>query len=192
MQQTAREAGSTIPASQTRQALDMDALVNGFKPLLQGVDPDQANRLSASLVEVLNGRTQDIGELITEVGSLGQTIAQRDATIGSVVTDLNTVLGTIAERDTQFGALVDDMQVLVTGLAADRTTITDGLQGIEAGTRRIGDLVGRAKVDLSADIEALRGLAENLNRNTTTVNLLLTKLRRPTGCSDAPPATAAS
>ncbi len=94
-----RSADSVIPVSQTKPALDMDALVNGFKPpLLTGVNPEQTNKLSAALVSVLNGRTADISDLITQMGELGETIADRDATIGSVVTDLNTVLVTVADR----------------------------------------------------------------------------------------------
>jgi phospholipid/cholesterol/gamma-HCH transport system substrate-binding protein len=152
----ARPADSVIPLSKTRPALDMDALVNGFKPLLVGVDPDQTNRLSAALVSVLNGRTDDIGELVTQIGRLGRTVADRDATIGAMVTDLNTVLGTVDDRRAAFGSVIVQMQRLVSGLAEDRTTLV--------------------RPDLTADITHLRGLAANLNRNTSTINMLLAKL----------------
>ncbi|WP_461665755.1 MCE family protein [Gordonia sputi] len=172
----ARPVGSTIPVTQTRPALDMDALVNGFKPLLEGVDPDQTNRLSTAIVSVLNGRTDDIGDLVSQVGELGQTIADRDATVGSVVTDLNTVLDTVAIRSERFGNLIDQLQRLISGLSDDRRTITDGLAGIDAASGQLDDLLSRTRPDLTADIEHLRGLAANLNRNTSTVNLLLSRL----------------
>ncbi|AUH67637.1 MULTISPECIES: MCE family protein [Gordonia] len=171
-----RPEGSVIPVAHTRPALDMDALVNGFKPLLTGVDPDQTNRLSAALVSVLNGRTDDIGEVITQLGQLGKTIADRDATIGSVVTDLNTVLGTVDERKAAFSSMIGQMQRLVSGLAADRTTIMDGLTHIDSATSQLDSLLSQVRPDLTADIAHLRGLAANLNKNTTTINMLLNKL----------------
>lgn len=172
----ARQVDSVIPLTQTRPALDMDALVNGFKPLLTGVNPDQTNRLSTALVSVLNGRTDDIGELITQVGELGKTIADRDATIGSVVTDLNTVLGTVSDRRAAFGNMIGQLQRLMSGLADDRMTIVDGLENIDAATTQLDGLVSEVRPDLTADISHLRGLAKNLNDNTSTINMLLTKL----------------
>ncbi|WP_026918176.1 MCE family protein [Gordonia shandongensis] len=171
-----RPSGSTIPIGQTRPALDMDALVNGFKPLLAGVNPDQTNKLSAALVSVLNGRTADVGELITQVGELGRTIADRDATIGSMVGDLNTVLGTVADRRTAFAGVLRELQRLVSGLADDRTLIADGLTNISSATAELDELLTEVRPDLTADVDHLRGLAKNLNDNTSTINMLLAKL----------------
>ncbi|MGO3325546.1 MCE family protein [Gordonia sp. (in: high G+C Gram-positive bacteria)] len=169
-------ADATIPVRDTSPALDMDALVNGFKPLLQGVDPDQANKLTASVIGVLNGRTEDVGTLVTQVGELSRTIADRDATIGSTVTDLNEVLATVADRDKQFGTLIDQLQHLVSGLSEDRRTITRGLGHIASASDELSDLLAESRPNLTADIDHLRGLAASLNRNTSTVNLLLSKL----------------
>ena len=38
--------GETIPLSQTEPALDLDALIGGFRPLFRALDPDQVNALS--------------------------------------------------------------------------------------------------------------------------------------------------
>ncbi|NMO05270.1 MCE family protein [Gordonia sp. TBRC 11910] len=172
----ARTPGTMLPLSQTKPALDMDALVNGFKPLLQGVDPDQANKLTASLISVLNGRTQDLGVLVSQVGELGQAIADRDAAVGSTVTDLNVVLDTVATRSVAFGQLITQLQSLFTGLADDRVLVRDGLTHIEAASAQLSDLLQRTRPDLTADIAHLRGLAANLNNDTSTLNLVLSKL----------------
>jgi phospholipid/cholesterol/gamma-HCH transport system substrate-binding protein len=50
-------AGGTIAIAQTAPAVDLDALLNGFKPLFAGLDPSQINQLSGQLVEVLQGQT---------------------------------------------------------------------------------------------------------------------------------------
>ena len=38
--------GETIPLARTSPALDLDALIGGFRPLFQALDPDQVNALS--------------------------------------------------------------------------------------------------------------------------------------------------
>ena len=49
------QPGDTIPLSRTAPALDLDALLGGFRPLFRALDPDQVNALSGQLIEALQG-----------------------------------------------------------------------------------------------------------------------------------------
>jgi len=42
------QPGSTIPLARTSPALDVDALIGGFRPLFRALDPDQVNALSGA------------------------------------------------------------------------------------------------------------------------------------------------
>src|ERR1700678_4836775 len=42
--------GATIPLSRTEPALDLDALIGGFRPLFRALDPDQVNGLTGALI----------------------------------------------------------------------------------------------------------------------------------------------
>src|SRR4029450_11236444 len=42
--------GDTIPMARTSPALDLDALIGGFRPLFRALDPDQVNALSGQLI----------------------------------------------------------------------------------------------------------------------------------------------
>ena len=42
--------GDTIPLARTAPALDLDALIGGFRPLFRALDPDQVNALSGQLI----------------------------------------------------------------------------------------------------------------------------------------------
>ena len=48
--------GQTIPLARTAPALDLDALIGGFRPLFRALDPDQVNALSSQLIEAFQGR----------------------------------------------------------------------------------------------------------------------------------------
>src|ERR1700722_2902156 len=47
--------GGTIPLSRTEPALDLDALIGGFRPLFRALDPDQVNKLTGQLIAAFQG-----------------------------------------------------------------------------------------------------------------------------------------
>ncbi|WP_327097647.1 MCE family protein [Nocardia vinacea] len=171
-----RSEDNPIPVTQTTPALDIDSLVNGFKPLLQGLDPDQTNKLSASLIAVLNGQEQNIATLVEQIGELGNTLADRDQVIGDTIDSLAAALGVIQQRGTQFDQLVVDLQQIVSGLDADRTTLTTGLERIDAGTAELARTLQDNRPAIAAEITELQRLAGNLNTDSDTLSLLLAKL----------------
>ncbi|HEV7830057.1 MAG TPA: MCE family protein, partial [Pseudonocardiaceae bacterium] len=49
-------AGDTIPLARTEPALDLDALIGGFRPLFNALSPDQVNALTGQLIEAFQGQ----------------------------------------------------------------------------------------------------------------------------------------
>src|SRR5699024_2270853 len=49
------EPGTVISLEQTRPALDLTELFNGFKPLFRALSPEEVNTLSYEIVQVLQG-----------------------------------------------------------------------------------------------------------------------------------------
>ncbi|QZS52618.1 MCE family protein [Rhodococcus opacus] len=165
-----------IPLEQTTSALDLDQVVNGFRPLLQGLDPDQTNQLSASLIQVLNGQEASISTLISQIDTFTNALADRDQAIGQVITNFNTVLGTVNNRQDQFATLVDQLQQLVAGLNGDRDLITRSLGQIDDVTATLGEVLTENRPTIAQDVAALGDLAGQLNAKTDTLNLILSKL----------------
>src|SRR5699024_6832874 len=90
------EPGGTLPLSQTSPALDLDALLGGFRPLFRALDPAQVNDLSASIIQVFQGEAGTVQDLLASTSSLTRALADRDQLIGDVITNLNSVLTTVA------------------------------------------------------------------------------------------------
>src|ERR1700744_4989483 len=53
--------GDTIPLSRTEPALDLDALIGGFRPLFRALDPEQVNKLTGQLIAAFQGQGATIG-----------------------------------------------------------------------------------------------------------------------------------
>ena len=87
--------GQTIPLTRTRPALDLDALIGGFKPLFRALNPDQVNALSEQLLQAFQGQGPTIASFLEQAAALTNTLADRDQLIGQVVDNLNVVLSSI-------------------------------------------------------------------------------------------------
>ncbi|PPJ25559.1 MCE family protein [Nocardia nova] len=168
--------GGLIPISRTSAGLQMDKLVNGFRPLLQGLDPDAANRLTASLVAVIDGQSDKVADIVRQVGTLSGTLADKDRAIGAIVDNLDAVLSTADQRGQDLSNTVTGLQKLVSGLSEDRGTVTAAVDQIDGATATLNDVLAQARAPLAADITKLGETAGNLNAETERLTALLTGL----------------
>lgn len=162
---TPLRAGETLPVSQTRAALDLTAVFNGFRPLFAGLDSESINTLSLSLVEALQGEGGTIASLLNSTGSLGHAIAERDATIGALVTDLTTVLISLNGQSASFNRLVTNLRRLTGGLAKDRALIVDALEGIDNLATATNTLLAQARPHLKGTVKGLRAAVKRLEHH---------------------------
>ena len=136
-------AGGFIPASRTQPALDLDALIGGFKPVFRALDPDKINNIATSIVTVFQGQGGTISDILTQTAQLTAHIADRDAAIGEVVKNLNTVLDTAVAHTKTLDSTIDNFDKLVKGLNNHAT-------GLANGTAEFGNSAGNL-ADLLAD-----------------------------------------
>jgi ABC-type transporter Mla subunit MlaD len=155
--------GETIPLARTAPALNLNALFNGFKPLITALSPTDINSLSYELIKVLQGEGGTINTLFSQVGSLSNSLANRDQLIGDVITNLNDVLGPIDQRDQQLGKLVGNLQTFISGLSNDRQQIGSSLSNINALAGTTADLLTKARPSLKVDVAQLRELVTKLD-----------------------------
>lgn len=139
------QPGQTIPLARTSPALDVDALIGGFRPLFRALDPDQVNALSGELLKVFQGQGGTLASVLAQTSALTTTLAGRDQLIGEVITNLNTVLHTFAARDDQFSDGLDKLSQLVQALADRKTDIANGVAYINAAASSVADLLTVAR-----------------------------------------------
>jgi len=137
--------GDTIPLARTSPALDLDALIGGFRPLFRALDPDQVNALSGQLIAALQGQGGTINSFLSQTAALTSTLADRDQLIGQVIVNLNTVLGSLGDQSDQFGKAVDSLSDLVQTLASRKQDISNGLAYTNAAAGSITGLLAEAR-----------------------------------------------
>ncbi|MFD8546270.1 MCE family protein [Streptomyces sp. NPDC059649] len=173
---TRLKPGSSIPLSRTQPALDLNALLNGFKPLFAALSPKDVNQLASEIIKTLQGEGGTVNSLLAHTASLTTTLADRDELIGSVINNLNQVLGTLDKRSTRFSGLLKQLQRVISGLSADRVAIGDSLTGISDLTGATSGLLRDGRPALRSDIAGLSELSGTLNKNQKTVEGVLKRL----------------
>ena len=170
------EPGATIPVKRTSPALDLTDLFNGFKPLFRGLAPKQINRLSGEIIQVLQGEGGTVESLLTHIGSLTSTLANKDQVIGQVIGNLNSVLGTINANGDQLQRLISTVQGLASSLSDDRKAIGEAIDGLAAMTNSTAGLLKGMRPPLKDSIDALGELSKNLVDGKDELESFLTLL----------------
>jgi phospholipid/cholesterol/gamma-HCH transport system substrate-binding protein len=137
--------GQTIGLDRTQPALDLDALIGGFRPLFRALDPVQVNALTGQLIQAFQGQGAAISSFLAQTAALTSTLANRDELIGQVIVNLNTVLGTVSDQSQQFDKSVTSLSELVDRLAARKTDISNSLAYSNAAAASIADLLRQVR-----------------------------------------------
>lgn len=142
---TTLRPGATIALDHTSPALDLDALIGGFRPLFRALDPDQVNVLSTQLIKAFQGQGATIGSFLTQTAALTAALGDRDKLIGEVITNLHTVLGTISDQSTRFDIAVTSVSELAAGLAEHRSDLSTSLAHGNHAAATIADLLDQTR-----------------------------------------------
>ncbi|OBK21395.1 mammalian cell entry protein [Mycobacterium asiaticum] len=152
--------GQTIPLARTKPALDLDALIGGFKPLFRALNPDQVNALSEQLLQVFQGQGPTIASFLDQAAALTNTLADRDQLIGEVVTNLNVVMGSLGGQSDRLDQAVLSLAQLVHGLAERKADISNAVAYTNAAAGSIADLLAQARAPLSKVVHETDRVAE--------------------------------
>src|ERR1700712_4491156 len=139
------QPGETIPLARTTPALDVDALIGGFRPLFRALDPDQVNALSGELLRIFQGQGGTLASVLSQTSMLTSTLAGLSQLIGELITNLNTVLHTFGTRDREFSDGLDKLSQFVEGLAQRKDDISTGLAYINAAAGSVASLLVQAR-----------------------------------------------
>jgi phospholipid/cholesterol/gamma-HCH transport system substrate-binding protein len=151
-------AGSQIPVDRTVPALDLDQLLGGLKPVIAGLNPQDVNALTASLLQVFQGQGGTLDSLLSSTSSFSNDLAD-----------------TLAKDGDEFSGAIDRFEKLISGLAQDRNPIGAAIDSLSTGTASIADLLNNARPPLAGTVDQLNRLAPLLNQNKVLLETALQK-----------------
>jgi phospholipid/cholesterol/gamma-HCH transport system substrate-binding protein len=175
--------GGFIPLSRTQPALDLDALIGGFKPLFRALDPEKVNTIASSIITVFQGQGGTINDILDQTAQLTSALAERDQAIGEVVTNLNIVLDTTVRHRKEFDQTLNNFEVLITGLKDRADPLAAGVAHISNAAGTVADLLADNRTPLHNAVNHLDAIQQPiidqrdqyddlLHRTPTALNII--------------------
>jgi phospholipid/cholesterol/gamma-HCH transport system substrate-binding protein len=169
-------AGGTIPIERTQPALDLDALIGGFRPLFRALDPNKVNNIAQSIITIFQGQGGTINDILDQTSELTSTLADRDQAIGEVVRNLNTVLDTTVKHQQQFDETVQNFEQLITSLKNRADPIATSVADISDAAGSVADLLGDNRPLLQKTITQLDVIQQPLVDQKDQLNDIIGRL----------------
>jgi len=169
-------AGAQIPVDRTAPALDLDLLLGGLKPVIQGLNPQDVNTLTTSLVQILQGQGGTLESLFSKSSSFTNSLADSNQVIEELITNLRDTLDTLSADGEEFSGAIDRLDKLVKGLAEDRDPIGDAIEALDNGTSSLASLLGRGRQPLAGTVESIHRLAPLVNNDLEQLDATIQRL----------------
>ena len=169
-------SGGTIPVERTEPALDLDALIGGFRPLFRALDPEKVNTIAQSIITVFQGQGGTINDILDQTASLTAALADRDQAIGEVIRNLNTVLDTTVRHQEQFDETLVNFERLITGLKNRADPIASSVADISDAAGTVADLLTDNRPLLQDTVGYLDAVQQPLVDQKDQLNDILSRL----------------
>jgi phospholipid/cholesterol/gamma-HCH transport system substrate-binding protein len=167
--------GSVIPVDRTSPALDLDLLLGGLKPVIQGLNARDVNALSSSLLQIMQGQEGTLNSLLSKTSTFTSTLADNSQVVEQLIDNLKDVLATVSKDGDKFSETIDRLQRLVSELNTQRDPIGDAISALDTGTASIADLLTQARPPLAGTIDQIARLAPNLDQDKDRLEVALQK-----------------
>lgn len=168
--------GGEIPLEHTQPALDLDALIGGFRPLFKALDPNKVNSIAQSIITVFQGQGATINDILDQTAALTAALADRDKAIGEVINNLNTVLATTVKHEKEFDRTVDKLELLITGLKNRADPLAAAAAHISDAAGTVASLLSEDRPSLHGTLGHLEGIQQSLINDLPTLDNVLEKL----------------
>lgn len=152
-----------IPVERTEPSFDISALLNGFQPLFQMLEPAQVNRLSETFILALQGDRVSLSSFITQAATLATDFQRRDAILSDVITNLSGVMQGLAKRGDELETLITQTRALIGGLYEQG-------QSLLQSTTQIAD-ASTGLVNMFGNIQPKLQQVQNSTRDALTLLL---------------------
>ncbi|BCQ11098.1 Mce family protein Mce1B [Mycobacterium heckeshornense] len=152
--------GGFIPLSRTSPALDLDALIGGFRPLFRALDPEKVNTIASAIITVFQGQGGTINDILDQTAQLTSHIAERDQAIGEVIKNLNSVLDSTAKHRREFDQTLDNFEKLISGLKNHADPLAAGTANISNAAGTVADLLADNRALLHKELNYLQAVQQ--------------------------------
>jgi phospholipid/cholesterol/gamma-HCH transport system substrate-binding protein len=167
--------GAQIPADRTLPALDLDVLLNGLKPVVQGLKPEDVNQLTTALIQIMQGQGGTVESLLSQTSSFTNALADNGQVIEQLIDNLNGAMATLDQDGQKFSGAIEKLHQLISELSAEREPIGVAIESLSNGTTSLAGLLGQVREPLAGTVDQLNRLAPAVDSQKELIDGVLQK-----------------
>lgn len=152
--------GGTIGLDHTTPPVDLTALMNGFQPLFDALEPGKINSLTRSFVETFDGRGEAVSALLDRITVLTTDLADRRGVFEQLTANLSSLLGSVNQRQPQLEQLVAGLQALTASVADDNDRLAAVLDNGDRSVAALAEVLGGSRDRFESAIGDLKSVTE--------------------------------
>ncbi|MEE2030819.1 MlaD family protein [Rhodococcus chondri] len=152
--------GSTIPIEQTRPPVDLTALLNGFKPLFEAIDPAQMNTLATSVVDAFQGQGGTLESLLLHVASVSSDIVDQEQVFDDVIANLEQLVAVVDRRSDEVARLITGLNVVGQALGGETDQLANLVDRGSSAVRSTAVLMSGSMAPLDTTVTDLRVMTD--------------------------------
>jgi phospholipid/cholesterol/gamma-HCH transport system substrate-binding protein len=156
------ESGALIPLGRTESAFDLSELFNGLRPLIRSTNPEDINIVTTELVRALEGRSDEVEGIFSDLGEISEEVAARDRELGGLIDNLNIITGDLAARDAQLQRTLANTNQFLAAVSASRADLESALVNLDEAAQRLGRLVTNNDELIRAEVKDLATILDAL------------------------------
>lgn len=165
--------GARIPIERASVPYEVTDALADLQQETEEIDVDRVATALETVAGTLEGATPELGNAITGMSRLSQTISSRDDSLRSLLANADQFSDVLADRSGDLTALMKDGNVLFTELLKRRNDITALLENLSSMAIELRGLVADNKDTIGPALKGLNAVIGTLQQNKTNISKTL-------------------
>ena len=159
----------------------IDTFLNSLGPVLNAINPTQANEFVENVSGALEGDTAQIDQLINSGATVSSTVKALDGQVGNIIGNLDQVLTALTSRTGDIDTLVTNLQSVSSALASKNTLLDQVVGNLSQVATDLAGLIGNNHSTITSTIDNLQAVAADVQTNQQNLASSLSTPRRRAG-----------
>lgn len=172
----ALEPGGVIPIERTTPPVDLTALMNGFRPLFDALDPAEVNTLTRGFVETFDGQGASVSTLLDRIATLTTDVADRSGVYERLLTNMNALMTSVDQRQPQLEQLVTGLRDLSTSVVGSNDRLAVLLDDGNRAVASLAEALSRSQGAFGASITDLKSVTDAWIADTPAFEQFVAKM----------------
>jgi len=169
-------AGATIPDSRDVGDADLGEFLNALGPVIQSINPAEANAFVEGVLGGLQGNLDQVGSLIDNAATVSDTVGNLQVQVGQVIDNLSAVVGSLGGRSRDLQTVVSNLATISSALASRNATLDAVIVNFSKVSGEFANLVSTNRGNLDTIISSLQTVASTLHAHRSDLNTDLSTL----------------